>query len=202
MRIRAPIVLTGLLAVLATGCVTINVYFPAAAAQKAAQQIVQDVIGPAPSASAPSPAPAASAAPAKSGGGMAAVLDLLIPAAQAATPDMDISTPEIQSIRASMHSEFESQVEPLLASGAVGFTDNGNIAVRDLSAVPLAQRPQVSQIVASANDQRARLYAAIAKANGHPEWEARIRAVFARTWIQEARPGWYYQDSSGAWKKK
>ncbi len=202
MRIRAPIVLTGLLAVLATGCVTINVYFPAAAAQKAAQQIVQDVIGPAPSASAPSPAPAASAAPAKSGGGMAAVLDLLIPAAQAATPDMDISTPEIQSIRASMHSEFESQVEPLLASGAVGFTANGNIAVRDLSAVPLAQRPQVSQIVASANDQRARLYAAIAKANGHPEWEARIRAVFARTWIQEARPGWYYQDSSGAWKKK
>ena len=202
MRIRAPIVLTGLLAVLATGCVTINVYFPAAAAQKAAQQIVQDVIGPAPSASAPSPAPAATAAPAKSGGGMAAVLDLLIPAAQAATPDMDISTPEIQSIRASMHSEFESQVEPLLASGAVGFTANGNIAVRDLSAVPLAQRPQVSQIVASANDQRARLYAAIAKANGHPEWEARIRAVFARTWIQEARPGWYYQDSSGAWKKK
>ncbi len=202
MRIRAPIVLTGLLAVLATGCVTINVYFPAAAAQKAAQQIVQDVIGPAPSASAPTPAPAASAAPAKSGGGMAAVLDLLIPAAQAAAPDMDISTPEIQSIRASMHSEFESQVEPLLTSGAVGFTANGNIAVRDLSAVPLAQRPQVSQIVASANDQRARLYAAIANANGHPEWEARIRAVFAQTWIQEARPGWYYQDSSGAWKKK
>lgn len=200
MRIRASLVLTALLAVLATGCVTINVYFPAAAAQKAAQQIVQDVIGPAPSASAP--APAASAAPAKSGGGMAAVLDLLIPAAQAATPDMDISTPEIQSIRASMHSGFESQVEPLLTSGAVGFTANGNIGVRDLAAVPLAQRPQVNQIVASANDQRARLYAAIANANGHPEWEARIRAVFAQTWIQEARPGWYYQDSSGAWKKK
>ncbi|MDE2246786.1 MAG: YdbL family protein, partial [Xanthomonadaceae bacterium] len=150
----------------------------------------------------PAPAPAASTAPAKSGGGLAAVLDLLIPAAHAAAPDMDISTPEIQSIRASMHSEFESQVEPLLASGAVGFTANGNIGVRDLAAVPLAQRPQVNQIVASANDQRARLYAAIANANGHPEWEARIRAVFAQTWIQEARPGWYYQDRSGAWKKK
>lgn len=198
MRIRASLVLTALLAVLATGCVTINVYFPAAAAQKAAQQIVQDVIGPTPSA----PAPAASAAPATSGGGMADVLDLLIPAAQAAQPDMDISTPEIQSIRASMHSGFVSQVEPLLASGAVGFTANGNIAVRDLSAVPLAQRPQVNQIVASANDQRAQLYAAIASANGHPEWEPRIRAVFAQTWIQEARSGWYYQDSSGAWKKK
>ena len=198
MRIRASLVLTALVAVLATGCVTINVYFPAAAAQKAAQQIVQDVIGPTPS----TPAPAASAAPATSGGGMTAVLDLLIPAAQAAQPDMDISTPEIQSIRASMHSEFVSQVEPLLASGALGFTANGNIAVRDLAAVPLAQRPQVSQIVASANDQRAQLYAAIANANGHPEWEPRIRAVFAQTWIQEARSGWYYQDSSGAWKKK
>lgn len=200
MRIRASLVLTALLAVLATGCVTINVYFPAAAAQKAAQQIVKDVIGAAPSVSAP--APAASAAPATSGGGVTAVLDLLIPAAQAATPDMNISTPEIQSIRASMHSEFESQVEPLLTSGAVGFTANGNIGVRDLAAVPLAQRPQVNQIVASANDQRAQLYAAIANANGHPEWEPRIRAVFAQTWIQEARPGWYYQDSSGAWKQK
>lgn len=200
MRIRASFVFTALFAVLATGCVTINVYFPAAAAQKAAQQIVKDVIGAAPSVSAP--APAASAAPATSGGGMTAVLDLLIPAAQAATPDMNISTPEIQSIRASMRSEFESQVEPLLTSGAVGFTANGNIGVRDLAAVPLAQRPQVNQIVASANDQRAQLYAAIANANGHPEWEPRIRAVFAQTWIQEARAGWYYQDSTGAWKQK
>ncbi|HVB84133.1 MAG TPA: YdbL family protein [Rhodanobacteraceae bacterium] len=200
MRIRASFVFTAMFAVLATGCVTINVYFPAAAAQKAAQQIVKDVIGPAPSMAAP--APAASAAPATSGGGMTAVLDLLIPAAQAAQPNMNISTPEIQSIRASMRSEFESQVEPLLTSGAVGFTGNGNIGVRDLAAVPLAQRPQVNQIVASANDQRAQLYAAIANANGHPEWEPRIRAVFAQTWIQEARPGWYYQDSSGAWKKK
>lgn len=200
MRIRVSFVLTALFAVLATGCVTINVYFPAAAAQKAAQQIVKDVIGVAPSTAAP--APAASAAPATSGGGMTAVLDLLIPVAQAAQPDMNISTPAIQSIRASMRSEFESQVEPLLATGAVGFTANGNIGVRDLAAVPLAQRPQVNQIVASANDQRAQLYAAIANANGHPEWEPRIRAVFAQTWIQEARPGWYYQDSSGAWKKK
>ena len=200
MRIRASLVLTALLTLLATGCVTINVYFPAAAAQKAAQQIVKDVIGSAPATAAP--APAASAAPATSGGGMAAVLDLLIPVAQAAEPDMNISTPGIESIRASMHSEFKSQVEPLLRSGAVGFTANGNIGVRDLAAVPLAQRPQVNQIVASANDQRGQLYAAIANANGHPEWEPRIRAVFAQTWIQQARPGWYYQDSSGAWKQK
>jgi len=26
--------------------------------------------------------------------------------------------------------------------------------------------------------------------------------VFARQWIDSARPGWWYQDASGAWKQK
>jgi uncharacterized protein YdbL (DUF1318 family) len=43
----------------------------------------------------------------------------------------------------------------------------------------------------------------IAKANGHPEWEGDIRKTFARRWVERgARPGWYYQNASGAWVKK
>jgi uncharacterized protein YdbL (DUF1318 family) len=101
-----------------------------------------------------------------------------------------------------MKANFEQNLEPLLKAGVIGFTANGNVAVRDLNAASLPQRAGVSQAVASANRERADLYAAIASANGHPEWEPRIRAIFAQTWIQKARPGWYYRDSSGAWRRK
>ena len=192
---------------LVAGCVTINVYFPAAAAEKAAQQIVGNVLGGSASALAPNNPPAASSAPAAGGGGSgaslgAAVLDFFIAPAAAASPDMNISTPEIQAIEARMKANFEQNLEPLMKAGVIGFTADGNVAVRDLNAAPLSMRAGVSQAVASANRERGDLYAAIARANGHPEWEPRIRAVFAQTWIQKARPGWYYRDSSGAWQRK
>jgi 23S rRNA (uracil1939-C5)-methyltransferase len=31
---------------------------------------------------------------------------------------------------------------------------------------------------------------------------AQIREAFARQWIERAPAGWYYQDASGAWKRK
>jgi uncharacterized protein YdbL (DUF1318 family) len=68
--------------------------------------------------------------------------------------------------------------------------------------VPLAERAGLNQAVADENRDRQAVYREIAVANGHPEWEAQIRATFAKEWIQKARPGWYYQDAGGAWKKK
>ena len=56
--------------------------------------------------------------------------------------------------------------------------------------------------MADENRDRTALYREIAKANGHPEWEAQIRATFAKTWIEKARAGWYYQDAAGAWKQR
>ncbi len=55
--------------------------------------------------------------------------------------------------------------------------------------------------VADDNRDRKAVYREVAVANGHPEWEAQIRDVFARQWIESARPGWWYQ-SGGAWKQK
>jgi len=56
--------------------------------------------------------------------------------------------------------------------------------------------------VADDNRDRQAVYREIAIANNHPEWEAQIRETFAKQWLQQARPGWYYQDASGAWKQK
>ena len=64
--------------------------------------------------------------------------------------------------------------------------------------VPLAERATVKRLVAEDNNDRKTLYAEIAKANGHPEWEGDIRKTFARRWVERgAKPGWYYQDAGG-----
>lgn len=188
------------LAVALVGCVTINVYFPAAAAQKAADQFIGNVLGEPADAGKPvqeKPQNQEQQQPS------AMLLDLLVPAAYAAgQPDLRLTTPATEALRARMRTRFQDVLRPLLDSGAVGFTANGLVAMHDASKIPLSQRAQASAAIADENRDRTSLYQEIAKANGHPEWESQIRSTFAATWIEKARPGWYYQDASGTWQRR
>jgi uncharacterized protein YdbL (DUF1318 family) len=121
--------------------------------------------------------------------------------AAAAQANLEINTPAIAASQRSMQ-ERHAQLQPLYASGAVGLTRDGNVALRDANAVPLAQRAQANALVAAENQDRAALYREIARANAHPEWETDIRTTFAQRWIDKAQPGWYYQNASGAWIRK
>lgn len=182
------------------GCVTINVYFPEAAAQKAADQFIGTVLDQAAPAAPKSDTPPPPAKPVQPS---AMLLDLLVPAAYAAdAPNIRIQNATTEAIRQRMHQRFNGSLGALFKSGAVGFTHDGMVAVRDATAVPLAQRAQLNATVAEENRDRAALYREVASANGHPEWEAQIRATFAKGWIERAPAGWYYQDASGSWKRK
>lgn len=202
------------LPVLLMACVTINIYFPAAAAEKAADRIIEDVWGKQPGAGqkAPEKVPAPgdkSKSPEKSSYYIghaqhlvAGMLDFFISSAQAAEQaDINIATPAIDKLRASMR-ERHAALEPFYNSGAIGLTRNALIAERDLAAVPLKDRNAVKQLVAEENQDRTALYQEIAKANNHPEWEEDIRSTFAARWVENAAAGWWYQDGSGAWKQK
>lgn len=184
--------------VLPAACVTINVYFPEAAAEKAAQQFVDKVIGT--PAGAAQPPPVEPPPPGHSPGAM--LLDLVIPSAYAQQANINVQTPQIQAIQARMQQRFSATLAKYCASGAVGFTHDGLVAVRDAAAIPLAERAAVNTAVADENRDRQAVYREIALANDHADWEPQIRAAFAKQWIQRARPGWYYQDASGAWKQK
>jgi len=199
MRKLVYALLTTLMVAL-VGCVTINVYFPEAAAQKAADRFIGTVIDqgnapaqetkPAPQTQEPNPP-------------SAMLLDLLVPAAYAAdTPDIRVQTPATEAIRGRMKARFQSILQGLLDAGAVGFTKDGLVAVHDAAKIPLSQRAQATAAVADENGDRNALYREIARANGHPEWEPQSRATFAKGWIERAHAGWYYQDASGAWKRK
>ncbi|MGN6093188.1 MAG: YdbL family protein [Luteibacter jiangsuensis] len=185
------------------GCVTINVYFPEAAAQKAADQFIGNVLEGSGVGKPATGSDAKPASPPPAKQPSASLLDLVIPAAHAAeTPDIRVSTPETEAIRARMTARFGGQLKALFASGAVGFTSDGLVAVRDASALPLDQRAQANNLLRDENNDRDALYRAVAVANGHPEWEPQIRKTFAEGWVQRAPSGWYYQDASGAWKRK
>ncbi|MCB1761170.1 MAG: YdbL family protein [Gammaproteobacteria bacterium] len=189
--------LVAFLSLVLLACVTINIYFPAAQAERAAERIVDDILGKQP--------------PAGDKGSLlerplfqlyaARTLELLIPSAQAAQPDFNVDTPQIRQLQAGMKARID-QLRNHFASGAIGFTRDARIDVRDNGAIPLNQRARVSGLVKEENRDRDALYSAIARANGHPEWEPQVRATFAKTWIERAESGWWYQNSAGSWAQR
>jgi uncharacterized protein YdbL (DUF1318 family) len=232
MKRLIPSLILGLLA----ACVTVNVYFPAAAAEQAADRIIDTVTNQpggaksndtnetTPKKTPPNSrlTPNSRQAPADGGptdsqlaGGQlagdrpillaaaGALLSLLIPAAEAqASPNLDVSDPQIRAITASMQQRF-GDMKKYFDAGVIGLTADGQVAIRDQNAIPLAERAVVARLVAEDNRDRATLYAELARANKHPEWEPDIRRTFARRWVERgAQPGWYYQDSSGKWLQK
>nr|WP_246490850.1 YdbL family protein [Chitinivorax tropicus] len=118
-----------------------------------------------------------------------------------AAADLEVNTPAISQIKGSMQSRHGA-LAPLYASGAVGLTKDGLVALRDANAVPLPQRAQANQLVSEENRDRGQLYKEIARANNHPEWEAEIRSTFAQRWIDKAQGGWFVQKPGGEWVKK
>ncbi len=187
-------------------CVTINVYFPAAQAERAADRIITDVWG---------------TQPAKPEGepqgwlqehdwGLEAaevvrlaalsVLDLVIPRAEAQA-NFDIETPEIRALTASMNARHR-ELLPSYVSGAIGLTADGLVDIRDRNLVPLAERNTIRQLVDAENRDRNALYKAIAVANGQPGWEADIRKTFAQRWVSRADKGWWFRNAAGNWEQK
>jgi len=191
--------------VLLMACVTINVYFPAAAAEKAADRIIQDIYGDTPE---PKPVPEQTPAPISQSGEeqffmepvVGVLLNWMVSPAYAAGADISIETPAIERIKASMKDRHRS-LAPFYGTGAIGMTGAGLITVRDLNVVKLSDRRRVQQLVADENRDRNALYGEIARANEHPEWEKELRSTFARRWISHAPSGWWYQQGT-TWKQK
>ena len=115
--------------------------------------------------------------------------------------DLEINTPAIAGLKSSMQARHGT-LAAYYASGAVGLTRDGLVAMRDANAVPLNQRQAVNTAVNDENRDRQALYREIARANNHPDWEAQVRDTFAQRWVQKAQAGWWYQDAAGGWKNK
>ncbi len=198
--------LTGLVSgLMLVSCVTINIYFPAAAAEKAADRIIEDVWGPG---TRPGEELESESDPAQEQSSRIEaehqtvairILNWLVSPA-AAQADININSPAIIELKTDMK-ERHNQLEPFYNSGAIGLTQDGLITIRDAKSIPLKDRNRINALVTDENKDRKALYAEIARANGHPEWQDEIRQTFAKQWISNAAKGWWYQQG-GSWKQK
>ena len=175
-----------------TACVTVNVYFPAAAVEKAADEIVEETWGNEPKAS-------GHTQPSRAMGLPEAYVWLgLVSAAHAQETNINVSNPSIRSIKGQMR-QRSGQLKPFLNQKNVGIDKNGYLKVLNTKGLALKDRSRVNQLVTAENRDRKALYGEIAKANNLGGDAKKIEGIFANTWRDKARSGWRIQKNDGKW---
>jgi uncharacterized protein YdbL (DUF1318 family) len=187
-----------------TSCITINIYFPAAAVEEAADRIVEEVWG------GQGGMPKKQDEPQKQGEPQSRILEsihfvlsVFSPAeAFAEEADINVTTPAIRALK-NLIQQRAGSITPFMDSGNAGITNDGLLVVRSGEGLNLKDKAALSRLIDAENRDREALYAEIAKANKFPPDRIDdIKSIFAGSWIKNARSGWWIQDASGNWKKK
>jgi uncharacterized protein YdbL (DUF1318 family) len=178
-------------------CVTVNIYFPAAAVQKAADKIVEDVR------KTEKKEEQKLEEKQKLNQLFQELKDLSWgPKEVYAQIDIEVSTPAIRALKDFMKGRF-SQLKPFYDRGSIGENNVGLLETKDLTGLNLKQKADVSRLVEQENKDRKDLYTEIMKANKFgPEVLPQIQKIFANSWRANSRPGWWIQKDSGEWDKK
>lgn len=181
-----------------SACVTVNIYFPAAAVERAAEQIVKETWGgPSEPAKAPPKPQSYNRFPP-----LHTVSLTFVSEAQAQEADINVSNPAIRALKDSIK-QRAGAIKPFMDRGNIGIVQDGLLTIRTTDGFNLKERAEAQQLVEAENRDREALYAEIAKANGIPKENIpRIKAIFAKSWIEQAQSGWWIQDSQGNWKRK
>ncbi|MGH7825043.1 MAG: YdbL family protein [Candidatus Binatia bacterium] len=185
------------LAFFISACVTVNIYFPAAAVERAADQIVKETWG-GPGEPAQKDQPQSMIPNPKI---MRAAFSL-VSEANAQEADINVSNPAIRALKDSIRRR-SGAIKPFMDRGNVGIARDGLLTIRTTDGLSLKERAEIQQLVEAENRDREALYVEIAKANNiSRESIPKIKSIFAKSWIDQARAGWWIQDGQGAWKKK
>ena len=189
LLLRVPVASLLLLA----ACVTVNIYFPAAQAERTAEEIVDEVYKEGQTQGDEQSAIVRTL--------LALAGDVFGPGVAHAQDATSVSNAAIRGLKQTL-ADNHRQLAPFYASGAVGITNDGYLAVRDDSALSLQDKAQVKRLVASDNDTRKKLYQEVATALNVPGETAKVAAVFADEWRSKAAGGWWVQADDGSWKRK
>lgn len=183
---------------LVSACVTVNIYFPAAAVERAADQIVKETWG--------APSDPAKAAPKPQSYNRYAPMLLaalsFVSEAQAQEADINVSNPAIRALKDSIR-DRSGAIKPFMDRGNIGIGQDGMLAIRSTDGLNLKERAETKQLVDAENRDRENLYAEIAKANNIAKDSIpRIKTIFAKSWLDQAQSGWWIQDAQGNWRRK
>ncbi len=185
--------------ILVIACVTINIYFPAAAVEKAADKIVEETWGEkgAPPAKADGEKQSRRKAPLRVAG-----FRLGPGVAYAQEADINVTTPAIRALKDSIRQRADD-IKPYMDQGNAGIGRDGLLVVRTTEGLSLKDQAGLNRLVQAENRDREALYGEIAKANNFgPERVSDIREIFARSWMKNAKAGWWIQDPGGGWRRR
>jgi uncharacterized protein len=179
-------------------CVTVNIYFPAAEVQKAADVIVEDVR----QLDKKQEQKPQEQQKLNQYYQRMKKLSWGLSTANAAQVDVEVSTPAIRALKDSMKARFP-QLKPFYNKGNIGENNTGLLDTRDLANLNLKEKADLSRLMEQENKDRRNLYTEIMKANKFgPDVLPQIQKIFANSWRDKSQTGWWIQKDSGEWEKK
>ena len=187
---------------LIAGCVTVNVYFPAAQVEKTAEKIVDEVYQEKkePPIQEPMEKPRSS----NDGETFRGIVRLARfgPAPAFAEEATTVSNAAIRGLKEQI-GQRHKELLPFYQQGQVGITQDGFLEVRGTSGLGLPQVAAMKRLVEADNAARRQLYEEVATAlNLKPYQVAQVRKVFAKQWREKAQTGWAVQADDGQWGRK
>jgi len=192
-----------------TSCITINIYFPAAAVEKAADRIVEEVWGekgqkPEGNEQQKQEEQKKQGEPQSMRHDPIKLIFSLVGPEQvyAQEADVNVTTPAIRALKESIQARADS-IKPFMDSGNAGISSNGLLVIRNSEGLNLKDKANLTRLIDAENKDREVLYAEIAKANNFPpDRIPDIKKIFAGSWARNARQGWWIQGQDGSWKRK
>jgi len=192
------------LAVLAiiAGCVTVNIYFPAAKVEKTAEKIVDEVYQE--KKETPSQEPTEMPRSSNEQGMFFGIARLARfgPAQAFAEEATTVSNAAIRGLKDQIGRRHQ-ELLPFYQQGQVGINKDGFLEVRGTSGLGLPQVASLKRLVDADNAARRQLYEEVANALSlKPEQVSQVRQIFAKQWRDKAQAGWAVQADDGQWGRK
>ena len=192
------------LAVLAliAGCVTVNIYFPAARVERTAEKIVEEVYQE--KKEAPKQEPTEKPRSSNERGIFCSIARLARfgPAQALAEEATTVSNAAIRGLKDQIGQRHQ-ELLPYYRQGQVGINKDGFLEVRGTGGLGLPQVASLKRLVDADNASRRQLYEEVAKAlNLKPEQVSQVRQIFSKQWRDKAEAGWAVQADDGQWGRK
>jgi len=187
---------------LIVGCVTVNIYFPAAQVEKTAEKIVDEVYQEKPEP--PQQDPAGKPGSSNERGIFRSIARLARfgPAPADAEEATTVSNAAIRGLKDQL-AQRHKELLPYYQHGQVGINKDGFLEVRGTGGLGLPQVASMKRLVDADNAARRQLYDEVAKAlNLKPDQVSQVRQIFAKQWRDQAQAGWAVQADNGQWGRK
>lgn len=182
-------------------CVTVNIYFPASAVQKAADEIVEEIRI---ERSQKKIEPKKDEKPKQEGSILRQSFTsfAFVKDAYAQQINIEVSTPAIRALKEAMRGRYQ-YLYPFYQKGALGENMKGYVEERDSSQLNLREKADLRNLIQQENRDRQSLYLEIISANKFgQEVLPQVERIFANSWRTKSQSGWWIQNDDAQWVKK